>query len=518
MTQETSQRTETGEDRTETSRFKFPTALTVLALVLAVVWLASFVIPSGVYDLDDEGSPIPGTYHGLPSCASAAEDVLCADKGLREQFSKLWDAPPSGLYGIENANGLVGADEEGFLYGSAQIFLFVLAIGAFITVTMKTGAVQSGIGRLALRFQHSPALLVIAMMTIFALGGTTYGMWEETLGFFALMVPLALALRYDRMVAVSIIFLGAGTGVLASTVNPFATGVASDAAGISISDGLGMRVVMWLVLVPVAIAYVLWYGGRVRSDPARSLLKTDEPQTAFAVEDVPPLTNRQKVILAIFLSAFLIMIYGFIPWDDVWANVFGSEYGLPTFSTFYFPQATVLFLVGAVAIGMLSGMGEEGTVNTIVAGAAEFLGAGLVIVLARATTVVMKNTYITDTILHWMEDAVSGSSNIAFAELAWIVNIPLAFLVPSSSGHAALVMPILAPLSVFADVDESISVTAYQSASGFVNYITPTSAVVMGGLTLAKVGYDRYIRFIIPFLVIMFIIVSIFMAIGVALG
>jgi uncharacterized ion transporter superfamily protein YfcC len=268
----------------------------------------------------------------------------------------------------------------------------------------------------------------------------------------------------------------------------------------------------------VAISYVLWYGGRVRSDPARSLLKTDEPQTAFTVEDVPPLTNRQKVILAMFLSAFLIMIYGFVPWDDVWANVFGSEFGLPTFSTFYFPQATVLFLVGAVAIGMLSGMGEEGTVNTIVAGAAEFLGAGLVIVLARATTVVMKNTYITDTILHWMEDAVSGSSNIAFAELAWIVNIPLAFLVPSSSGHAALVMPILAPLSVFAGVDESISVTAYQSASGFVNYITPTSAVVMGGLTLAKVGYDRYIRFIIPFLVIMFIIVSIFMAIGVVLG
>ena len=163
-------------------------------------------------------------------------------------------------------------------------------------------------------------------------------------------------------------------------------------------------------------------------------------------------------------------------------------------------------------------MGEEGTVTTMVTGASEFLGAALVIVLARATTVVMKNTYVTDTILHWMEDAVSGTSNVVFAELAWIVNIPLAFLIPSSSGHAALVMPILAPLSLFAEVDQSLSVTAYQCASGFVNYITPTSAVVMGGLTLAKVGYGQYLRFVLPFLVIVFVIVSIFMAIGVALG
>jgi uncharacterized ion transporter superfamily protein YfcC len=508
--------------------FKFPTALTVLALVLAFVWLASFLIPSGVYDLDPEtGSPIPGSYHRLPPCSDVAEGELCVDKSFVTQFTKLWDSPPSGLYGVEGETGFVSADETGVLYGSAQIFLFVLAIGAFITVTMKTGAIQNGIGRLALRFRHSPAALVAVMMLVFATGGTTYGMWEETLGFVALMVPLALALNYDRLVAVGIIFLGAGTGVLCSTVNPFATGVASEAAGISISDGLGLRILMWLVLVPVAIGYVLWYGNRVRKDPSRSYVR-DETSLGASVEapgapatdmeDIPPLTNRQKLTLGIFLGAFVVMVYGFIPWDDVWNNLFGSEFGLPTFATFYFPQATVLFLVAAVVIGVLNRMGEEGTVSTIVAGASEFLGAALVIVLARATTVIMKNTYITDTILNWMEDAVSGSSNIAFAELAWLVNLPLAFLVPSSSGHAALVMPILAPLATFADVQESVAVTAYQSASGFINYITPTSAVVMGGLTLAKVGYDKYLKFVLPFLGIMFVLVSLFMAIGVAVG
>jgi uncharacterized ion transporter superfamily protein YfcC len=126
----------------------------------------------------------------------------------------------------------------------------------------------------------------------------------------------------------------------------------------------------------------------------------------------------------------------------------------------------------------------------------------------------MKNAYITDTVLHWMEEAVSDSSNVAFAVLAFIVNVPIAFLVPSSSGHAALVMPILAPLSDFADVERSTSVTAYQSASGFVNYMTPTAAVVMGGLALAKVRYDRYLRFLAPFLVIMFVLICAFVAVA----
>ncbi len=201
----------------ETHRFKFPTALTVLAMVLVAVWLASFLIPSGIYDLDPvTNSPIPGTYHELPSCSNATVGVPCIDKSLVEQFKKLWDATPSGLYGVQNAKGFVGADEEGILYGSAQIFLFVLAIGAFITVTMKTGAIENGIGRLAMRFRHSPALLGRRSSCWSSRSaGPRYGMWEETLGFFALLVPLALALKYDRVVAVSMHLAWApGTGVV----------------------------------------------------------------------------------------------------------------------------------------------------------------------------------------------------------------------------------------------------------------------------------------------------------------
>ena len=170
---------------------RFPTAFTVLAAVLVVVWALSFLIPSGRYEVDPEtGGYKPGTYQELPSCGDAAEGEDCVNKGFIHQFNKLWAAPTNGLYGIENGRGNVDVDNRGYLYGAAQIFLFVLAIGAFISVTMKTGAIQVGIKRLALRFRHSPAVLIVVLMSVFALGGTTEGMWEETLGFFALLVPL----------------------------------------------------------------------------------------------------------------------------------------------------------------------------------------------------------------------------------------------------------------------------------------------------------------------------------------
>jgi uncharacterized ion transporter superfamily protein YfcC len=536
----------------EKKGFKFPTAFTVLAIVLLLVWIASFFVPAGVYNTNPStGAPVPGTYHKLHSCSAvAAGDVAlsvpspgeagiapsdtqsapgakvtpkpgenCVDTAFTYRFKQLWNAPPNGLYGVEAGNGFVGPWEQGFLYGSAAIFFFVLAVGAFITVTMKTEAIQTGIGRLALRFRHSGSVLIALLMAIFALGGTSYGMWEETLGFFVLLVPLALALRYDRIVAAAIIFLGAGTGVIGSTVNPFATGVASDSAGISIGDGIGLRIALWVVLLSIAIAYVLWYARRVRKNPEKSIVGVSEQDAAEAqtlVQDVPPLTTRQKVVLTLFAGTFLTMIYGFIPWNDLWQEGFGKNFPLPTFADFYFPEAAGLFLVMAVVIGVIARLGEEGTVSTIIAGASDFLGAALIIVLARGITVVMRNAFMTDTILHWMENAVKDSSAGTFGILAFLVNIPIAFLVPSSSGHAALVMPILAPLADFAGVSRAVIVTAFQSASGFVNLVTPTSAVIMGGLALSKVGYDRYLKFVWPYLIAVFVVVCAFVGIAAA--
>jgi uncharacterized ion transporter superfamily protein YfcC len=239
---------------------------------------------------------------------------------------------------------------------------------------------------------------------------------------------------------------------------------------------------------------------------------------ATDIDQVEPLTGRQKGVLVLFFSAFVVLIYGFVPWGDIWQTVFNANFPLPTFTSFYFAQATVLFIVLAVVMGLIARLGEEGTVTTIIAGASNFLGAALIIVVARAVTVVMKNSSITDTILHWTESTVSGTSSGVFAGLLLLLNLPIAFLVPSSSGHAALVMPILAPLADFAGVPRSIAVTGYQSASGLVNLPTPTSAVVMGGIALSRIRYDQFLRFVLPFFGIALAISLAFVVLGAAIS
>ncbi|WP_372404414.1 YfcC family protein [Streptomyces luteireticuli] len=485
------------EPRPPRRRLRFPSAYTVLAAVTVIVWGLTFVIPAGRYDTKD-GAPVPGTYHSVE-----------LSRGFGSRLKDLFLSPVNGLYGVTDGHsGLTAPGGNGQFFGAAGVFLFVLAVGAFITVTLRTGALTSGVARLAARLQRHRTVLLVVLLALFSLGGTTYGMAEETLGFYGLMIPLMLKLGYDRMVGATVIMVGAGVGTLASTVNPFATGVASDSAGIGTGDGIVLRLLMWAVLTAVAAVYLVRYAGRVLQDPSRSLVaaipEDEELRSAGGTEG--PLPKRQRLVLTLFGATFLFMIFAVIPWD-------GLHVPFPTLG-WYFPELAGLFIVAAVAVGLIAGLGEKGTANAIVAGAGDFIGAALIIMLARGVTVIMNNAAVTDTILNALHSAVSGTSSGFFAVLMFLVNMPLAFLVPSSSGHAALAMPILAPLADFAGVSRSLVVTAYQSASGWVNLITPTSAVVMGGLALSKVRYDRYLRFVAPLMGILLVAVTGFMVLG----
>ncbi|MFI2073023.1 YfcC family protein [Streptomyces triculaminicus] len=489
--------------------FVFPSALTVLAAVTVVVWILTFVIPSGSYRRTPDGDPIQGTYHREP-----------APGGFLHRLGDLFLAPVNGLYGVRDAKtGEVAPDAVGTLYGSAGVFLFVLAIGAFITVVFATGALDRGIERLAHRLRERGALLIAGVMTVFSLLGTVEGFAEETLGFYGLLVPLMLALGYDRMVATGTIILGAGVGVLASTVNPFATGVASSAAGISIGDGIALRFAMWVVLTAVTIGYVVRYAHRVRAAPERSLvgfLEGDRELAAKAAEP-PELTGLQKGVLVLVTLVFTFMIFSVIPWASALSGrsdavPYDWELG------WSFAQLAALFIVAAVLVGLVAHLGEQKLSATIVQGAADFIAPALVIVLARGVTVIMTNAKVIDTVLHAVEGVVSGTPPVAFAVLVYIVNLPLAFLIPSTSGHATLAMPILAPLADFAGVSRAVAVTAWQSASGWMNLWVPTTAVVVGGVSLAKVGYDRYLRFVWPLLALLAVLICGFLALGAALG
>ncbi|MFI0227095.1 YfcC family protein [Streptomyces lydicus] len=489
-------------------RFTFPSALTVLVLVTLVVWTVAFFIPSGTYTRNAAGAPVQGTYHRTPSGLT-----------FLDRLGDLFLSPVNGLYGIKDPkSGQVGPDLTGDLYGSAGVFLFVLAIGAFITVVFATGALDRGIGRLAHHLRDRGALLIAGIMTVFSLLGTVEGFAEETLGFYGLIVPLMLALGFDRLVATGTIILGAGVGVLCSTVNPFATGVASSAADISLGDGIALRFAMWLVLTAVTIAYVIRYARRVRAVPERSLCgflpgDRDHAQTAADAQEPPPLTPLHKTVLVTVALVFAFMIFSVIPWAGALtgradAAPYAFELG------WSFPQLAALFLVASVLVGLLARMPEPRLSATVVQGAADFISPALVIVLARGVTVIMNNAKVTDTVLHSIEGVVSGTPSAVFGITVFVVNLPLAFLIPSTSGHATLAMPILAPLADFAHVPRAVAVTAWQAASGWMNLWVPTTAVIMGGISLAKVGYNTYLRFIWPLLALLFLLICAFVGAG----
>ncbi len=484
---------------------RFPSAFTVLFVVTVGVWLLAFVIPTGRYASDpDTGRPVPGSYEQT-------------DVGLSfgDRLMELFLAPVNGLYGILDVDGYIGPYQSGELYGAAGVFLFVLAIGVFITMAMRTGAIDNGVARIAQRMSGRGTVLIAVLMVLFSVGGTTEGMAEETLGFYGLVIPLMLALGYDRMVAAGTILVGAGIGVLASTVNPFATGVASAAADISIGDGIVLRLLMYLVLVPVGVWWVLRYARRVKADPTASLApdaEGDDEVRAHGIREVPALPWREKAVLGVVAVTFTFMIFAIVPWAQVVEGPDAASYGWQL--DWYFPELAALFIVMAIVVGLVGGLGEKGLTDTIVKGAGDFVGVGLIIVLARGVTVIMNNAEITGTILHSMEGVVQDTSSGVFGLLVFLVNIPLAFLVPSTSGHAALAIPILAPLADFAGVERAMVVTAFQSASGVVNLITPTSAVVMGGLVLAKVRYDQYLRFVLPLVGILAVLSGAFVVLG----
>ncbi len=490
---------------TATTKY-FPSAYTVLAIVTVFVWLLAFVIPAGTYQRNDDGQPIEGTYQRVAS----PED-------FGQRLQDLFVSPVNGLYGIQDTTGFVSPDNSGDLFGSVAVFFFVLAIGIFVTMMMATGALERGIGRLAARLSNRGWLLIVGIMVLFSLLGSIEGFAEETLGFYGLIIPLMLALGYDRLVAVGAIILGAGIGCLTSTLNPFAIGVASSAAGVPISDGIGLRLIMWLVLTAVTVLFVLRYARKVKADPASSrvgFLPGDED--AHDAPLPPPLTRRQIAVLVWVVFTFVVMIFGIIPWSDIIKGSGSDPY--PWELGWGFGQLAAWFLVSAIVVGLIGGLGEQKLSATISQGAGDFISAGLVIVLARGVAAIMNNTQITDTVLHAMEGAVSHAGSALFAILVFVVNLPLAFLIPSTSGHATLAMPIMAPLGDFAGVPRSLVITAWAAASGWMNLWVPTTAVVMGGLSLAKVGYNTYLRFIAPLLGILFVGVCAFLTAGALLS
>src|SRR5918995_5883377 len=484
------------------SRFTLPSAYTILFALIVLAAIATWIVPAGTYNINAEGNPLPGTYHEVDQKPSR----ILVDSVT---------APINGLYGIEDDEGKISYYNSGDLFGAIDIALFILVIGGFLGVTMKTGAIQAGIGSLVQRMKGRERWLIPVLMSVFALGGTTYGMAEESLAFYALVITVLIAAGYDALTGVAVVLLGCGIGTFGSTINPFATGIASEFAGVSISDGLIGRVVILLVGLGIGIFFVLRYADRVKKDPSMSVVHDmrAENEARFRAESeggAVEMTGKQKWILAIFGLAFVLMMYGVIPWEDLGIP-------LPTL-WWWFPEMTASFLLFSIIIGLVARIPEGVFTETFVDGARDLLGVALIIGIARGITVIMNNGEITDTVLHWTELALGDVGKTAFAIVMFLLFLPLSFLIPSSSGLATVAMPIMAPLAGFVGVSESLVVTAYQSASGLLNLVTPTSAVVMGGLAIARVPYDRYLRWVWPLLAALAVLSVVVLGVSAALA
>jgi uncharacterized ion transporter superfamily protein YfcC len=491
---------EAAEPQEEKKGFQFPSTMTVLVIVTFLVWLAAFLIPAGTYDRDEMGVPQPGSYQRVDS-----------PQAFNERVEDFFLAPVNGLYGLQDPEtGFVRPFGVGTLFGAVGVFAFVLAIGAFMTMVLATGALDTAIGKLAYQVRARPWLVIVLVMTLFSLLGTTMGWADETLGFYALIIPLMLALGYDRMVVAGTIIASATVGAMASTVNPFSVGVASEFAGVGIGDGIGLRWIGWAVLTTLTILYVVRYAERVKAQPDRSLVGflPEDAELVRKEESAADLTlsGRQKIVLAITAFTFAVLVFSVVPWDsiiDLGVNVDPITHEpLPNDPWWnlgwWFPELIALFLVAAVVVGLVAGFGEKDITGNIARGFGDFIGAAVAVVLARGVTVLLNNTQTIDTILSWMEDAVSGTSAVGFTAVVFVINTGIAFVIPSSSGHATLAMPLLAPLGDFADVSRPLVVTAWSWGAGIARFITPTSAVVMAGIALAGVRYDKWIRFMLP--------------------
>ncbi|HEL1630198.1 TPA: YfcC family protein [Streptococcus suis] len=471
--------------------FKLPSSYTILMLIIAFMAVMTWIIPAGQYQVDEAGRLVAGTY----------EKVAQNPQGIYDVFM----APVRAMLGH-------GATEA-----AINVAFFIIMVGAFLGVVNETGALDVGIASIVKRFKGREKMLIYILMPLFALGGSTYGMGEETMAFFPLLVPVMMAVGFDSITGVAIILLGSQIGCLASTVNPFATVVASDAAGVSVADGMIWRFVFFVVILVMGVLFVANYAEKVKNDPTKSLVyKQREADmqhfNVTATQEVnAELSPAQKRVLWVFVLTFVLMICSFIPWEDLGVTIFtqfkdwliglpfiGQVIGSSTaaLGTWYFPEGAMLFGIAGIVVGLVYGMSEERLVKSFMFGAADIFSVALICAIARGIQVIMNDGMITATILHMGEEGLQGLSSQVFIILTYLFYLPMSFLIPSSSGLAGASMGIMAPLGEFVNVPASLVITAFQAASGLLNLVAPTSGIVMGALALGRVEIGTWYKFV----------------------
>lgn len=457
--------------------FKLPTAYTVLLAITAIIAIATYFIP------------------GVKK-ASLADFVMAPITGLQEAI---------------------------------DIAIFVLLIGGFLGVTTKTGALDAGIGNVVAKLKGKELILIPVLMFIFSLGGTSFGMAEETIAFTALVTTTMIIAGFDPLVSVASIILGAGCGVLGSTVNPFLVSVSIGALkGVDIAANqvivIGTGVALWLVSLLISIFFVMNYAKKVHADKSQTLLSDSEIRQANEAfignksgeEEVIEFTGKRKVVLSLFAFTFVVMVLGIIPWEQFGINLFKGTGFLTgnSLGNWWFSDLGMWFVIMAVVIGLVYRMKEVEIVNSFLDGAAEMVGVALVIGVSKGISVIMSTTGLDAYVLSSASSVLVGMSPIIFTIVAFLIYMALSFFIPSTSGLAGLSMPIFGPLAVSLGFPPEVIISIFSAGSGLINLVTPTSGVIMGTLAIAKVDYSSWVKFVTKVLLAIFVACAIILCIA----
>ena len=487
--------------------FEFPTAYTVLFLILILVTVLTHVIPAGKYNrLSYEESTnefVVETYGNGNINLEATQKNL--DKlEIKIDVNKFIDGTIKKPMAIPNTYIKLDGKAQGFkeliiapisgIAESIDIIIFVLILGGIVGIVNKTGTFNIAMKAISQKTKGKEFSLVIISFIFFAAGGTIFGFWEETIPFYSILMPLFLINNFDPLVPMATIFLGSAVGCMFSTVNPFSTIIASNAAGISFNEGLKFRFVALIVFSIISLLYINRYIKKVKKDSDNSLVieEQEEIKEKF-LKDYSQETNikfdwRKKIILFLFIFQFIIMIWGV------------SSLG------WWFQEAAAMFFGVAIIIMLLSGLSEKEAVNGFISGASEVVGVTLIIGLARAINIIMENGMISDTLLFYSSNVVAEMGKGLFSIAMLLIFAFLGIFIPSTSGLAVLSMPILAPLADTVGLSRAVVVDAFSWGQGVILFITPTGLIFVV-LQIVGIPYNKWLKFVMPLMVIIIILI-----------
>lgn len=465
-------------------QFKVPHVYAIIFALMVIFAVLTWIVPSGSYqrqEVNGREVTVAGTYE--QSEKTYIDEETGDEVDLRQGVFDVLQAPTRGI-------------QE-----AIEVVAFILIVGGSFQVITKTGAITSGMGRVVRRFKNKDILIIPIAMVLFALGGTSFGMAEETLPFFAIFMPIMMAMGFDSMTAFMVVFVGARTGYIASTINPFNVLIAQGILGIQGNPQLWLRMIAWVVLTAVAITWVVLYARRVKKNPESSITFEDDiaKKVEFAADESAldaEFTGRQKGVLAVFIAGMCLIIWGLV--TQGW----------------YMNEISAVILAMGLLAGVIAGFSLDVIAQEFVAGIADFAFSAIVVGLARGILVIASDGMIIDTILNALATGLGGIPAVLFTTLLYAVENLLAILVPSSSGLAALTAPIFGPLTELMGLNPEAAVWALSMGSATMSLICPTSAILVAGLGVCKIKLGQWWKTVWKFFLVVSLINIVFVAIS----